>query len=83
MSKSTRISYVIMAVALVLIGFSQTAGDARMFAARHRYRIDINQESVGQGMANVGARPAGISIESSVSGDRSGIGGLSPWLGPT
>ena len=26
------------AVALVLIGFSQTAGDARAFAARHRYR---------------------------------------------
>jgi len=30
------------AVALVLIGFSQTAGDARTFAARHHYRIDIN-----------------------------------------
>src|SRR6476659_1572477 len=45
----------IAAVALVLIGFSQTAGDARTFAARHRYRIDINQESVAQGMANVGA----------------------------
>jgi sulfate permease, SulP family len=38
-----------------LIGFSQTAGDARAFAARHRYRIDVNQESVAQGMANVGA----------------------------
>jgi len=35
----------VAAVALVLIGFSQTAGDARTFAARHRYRIDINQES--------------------------------------
>lgn len=45
----------IAAVALVLIGFSQTAGDARAFAARHRYRIDINQESVAQGTANVGA----------------------------
>ena len=45
----------IAAVALVLIGFSQTAGDARTFAARHRYRIDVNQESVAQGMANVGA----------------------------
>jgi sulfate permease, SulP family len=45
----------IAAVALLLIGFSQTAGDARAFAARHRYRIDVNQESVGQGMANVGA----------------------------
>jgi SulP family sulfate permease len=46
---------VVAAVALVLIGFSQTAGDARMFAARHRYRIDIDQESVAQGMANAGA----------------------------
>ena len=43
------------AFALVLIGFSQTAGDARAFAARHRYRIDVDQESVAQGMANVGA----------------------------
>jgi sulfate permease, SulP family len=46
---------VVAAVALVLIGFSQTAGDARMFAARHGYRIDIDQESVAQGMANAGA----------------------------
>lgn len=45
----------IAAVALLLIGFSQTAGDARTFAARHRYRIDVDQESVAQGMANVGA----------------------------
>src|SRR6478736_4556859 len=41
------------AAGLLLIGFSQTAGDARAFAIRHRYRIDINQESVAQGMANV------------------------------
>jgi sulfate permease, SulP family len=45
----------VAAVALLLIGFSQTAGDARAFAARHHYRIDVNQESVAQGMANVGA----------------------------
>ena len=45
----------IAAVALLLIGFSQTAGDARAFATRHRYRIDVNQESVAQGMANIGA----------------------------
>jgi high affinity sulfate transporter 1 len=45
----------IAASALLLIGFSQTAGDARAFASRHRYRIDVNQESVAQGMANVGA----------------------------
>jgi anti-anti-sigma factor len=40
---------------LLLIGFSQTAGDARAFAVRHRYRIDVNQESVAQGMANLAA----------------------------
>ena len=45
----------VAALALLLIGFSQTAGDARAFATRHRYRIDVNQESVAQGMANVGA----------------------------
>jgi sulfate permease, SulP family len=45
----------VAAFALLLIGFSQTAGDARAFAARHRYRIDVNQESVAQGMANLGA----------------------------
>jgi sulfate permease, SulP family len=45
----------IAAVALLLIGFSQTAGDARAFASRHRYRIDLDQESVAQGLANAGA----------------------------
>ena len=43
------------AVALMLIGFSQTAGDARAFAAKHRYQIDVNQESVAQALANIGA----------------------------
>ena len=43
------------AAGLLLIGFSQTAGDARAFAARHRYRVDVDQESVAQGMANVAA----------------------------
>ena len=46
---------VIAAFALLLIGFSQTAGDAQAFATRHRYRIDLNQESIAQGMANLGA----------------------------
>jgi high affinity sulfate transporter 1 len=45
----------ISAFALLLIGFSQTAGDAQAFATKHRYRIDLNQESVAQGMANLGA----------------------------
>jgi SulP family sulfate permease len=65
------------AVALVLIGFSQTAGDARTFAARHRYRIDINQESAAQGMANVGAglfqgMPVSTSLSASSLNDHSG-----------
>src|SRR4051794_32674427 len=46
---------VVASVALLLIGFSQTAGDARAFATRHRYRIDVDQESVAQGVANIGA----------------------------
>ncbi len=46
---------IISSFALLLIGFSQTAGDAQAFATKHRYRIDLNQESVAQGMANLGA----------------------------
>jgi anti-anti-sigma factor len=65
------------AVALVLIGFSQTAGDARAFAARHRYRIDVDQESVAQGMANLGAgvfqgMPVSTSLSASSLNEASG-----------
>jgi sulfate permease, SulP family len=65
------------AVALVVIGFSQTAGDARTFAARHHYRIDINQESAAQGMANAGAglfqgMPVSTSLSASSLNDHSG-----------
>ncbi|HEY7705079.1 MAG TPA: SulP family inorganic anion transporter [Acidimicrobiia bacterium] len=68
---------VLAAIGLVLIGFSQTAGDSRAFAARHRYRIDIDQESVAQGMANVGAgvfqgMPVSTSLSASSLNDRSG-----------
>src|SRR3954454_9024338 len=49
------VTIAVSAIALLLIGFSQTAGDARAFAARHKYVIDVDQESVAQGMANVGA----------------------------
>ena len=45
----------IASLALLLIGFSQTAGDAQAFATKHRYRVDLDQESVAQGMANLGA----------------------------
>jgi SulP family sulfate permease len=53
---------------LMLIGFSQSAGDAREFAARHEYRIDIDQESVAQGMSNVGSGLfQGIPVSTSLS----------------
>jgi sulfate permease, SulP family len=60
---------VVAAVGLLLIGFSQTAGDARVFAVRHRYRIDINQEAVAQGMANLGSGVfQGMPVSTSLSG---------------
>jgi anti-anti-sigma factor len=67
----------IAAIALLLIGFSQTAGDARVFATRHRYRIDVDQESVAQGMANVGAgmfqgMPVSTSLSASSLNESSG-----------
>lgn len=77
------------AFALVLIGFSQTAGDARMFAARHRYQIDIDQESVAQAMANTGAgvfqgMPVSTSLSASSlndhSGARSGVASLTTGI---
>jgi MFS superfamily sulfate permease-like transporter len=65
------------ALGLLLIGFSQSAGDAREFAARHKYRVDINQESVAQGMANVGSGvvqgiPVSTSLSASSLNDTSG-----------
>ncbi len=65
------------AFALMLIGFSQTAGDARAFAAKHGYQIDINQESVAQSAANIGAglfqgMPVSTSLSASSLNDHSG-----------
>jgi sulfate permease, SulP family len=67
----------VASVALLLIGFSQTAGDARTFAARHDYTIDVDQESVAQGMANVGAgvvqgMPVSTSLSASSLNESSG-----------
>ncbi len=67
----------VAAVGLLLIGFSQTAGDARTFATRHRYRIDIDQESVAQGMSNVTAglfqgMPVSTSLSASSLNDAAG-----------
>ena len=66
-STTCRLS-VAAAIGLLLIGFSQSAGDAREFASRHRYRIDINQESVAQGFSNVGSGLVqGIPVSTSLS----------------
>ncbi|MFC7492617.1 MULTISPECIES: SulP family inorganic anion transporter [unclassified Nocardioides] len=63
--------------ALVMIGFSQTAGDARAFASKHRYQVDIDQESVAQAAANIGAgvlngMPVSTSLSASSLNDRTG-----------
>jgi SulP family sulfate permease len=55
-------------LALLMIGFSQTTGDARAFAAKHRYQVDLNQESLAQGVANVGSGLVqGIPVSTSLS----------------
>ncbi|HYI32747.1 MAG TPA: SulP family inorganic anion transporter, partial [Glaciibacter sp.] len=71
------VTVAIAAIALVLIGFSQTAGDARAFAAKHRYQVDIDQESIAQGLANTGAglfqgMPVSTSLSASSLNDHSG-----------
>ena len=56
------------ALGLLLIGFSQTVGDARAFAAKHGYRIEIDQESVAQSVCNVGSGVLqGIPVSTSLS----------------
>jgi MFS superfamily sulfate permease-like transporter len=76
-------------LALVMIGFSQTAGDGRTFTAKHHYQVDINQESVAQGMANAGAglfqgMPVSTSLSASSlnehSGARTGMASLTSGL---
>ncbi len=68
---------IVAAVALMLIGFSQTAGDARAFAGKHRYQIDMDQESVAQAAANIGSgvfhgMPVSTSLSASSLNDHSG-----------
>jgi high affinity sulfate transporter 1 len=64
-------------VGLLLIGFSQSAGDARAFASKHHYQVDINQEALAQGMANIGSGlvqgiPVSTSLSASSLNDTSG-----------
>jgi SulP family sulfate permease len=65
------------AIGVLLIGFSQSAGDAREFASKHGYQVDINQESVAQGLANLGSGlfqgiPVSTSLSASSLNDQSG-----------
>jgi SulP family sulfate permease len=64
-------------LAIVMIGFSQSAGDARYFAAKNGYRVDIDQESLAQGVANIGAGllqgiPVSTSLSATSLNDRAG-----------
>lgn len=65
------------AVAVVLISFSQSAGTARAYAARNRYRVDINQEALAQGVANVGSgllqgMPVSVSLSATALNNNAG-----------
>ncbi len=62
------VTLAVASFAIVMIGFSQTAGDARFFATKNDYRVDINQEALAQGAANVGAGLfQGIPVSTSLS----------------
>ena len=41
------------AVAITLVGFMESIAVAKVYARRHRYEVDPNQELVGLGMANI------------------------------
>ena len=43
------------AIGVMLVGFAEGLGAARTYAAREHYDIDVNQELVGMGSANIAA----------------------------
>jgi sulfate permease, SulP family len=43
------------ALGIAIVGYSDNVLTARSFAARHQYKIDVNQELLALGLANVGA----------------------------
>ena len=43
------------AICVVLVGFSESLAAARQYASKYHYDIDVNQELLAQGMANVTA----------------------------
>ena len=42
------------ALAIALVGFMESIAVAKVYASRHRYEVDPNQELIGLGLANVG-----------------------------
>jgi SulP family sulfate permease len=67
----------VASAAIVIIGFAQTTGDARHFASKNNYRVDIDQESFAQGVANAGAglfqgMPISTSLSASSLNDSAG-----------
>lgn len=43
-----------IAITIALVGFMESISVAKVFARRHRYELDPNQELVGLGVANIG-----------------------------
>jgi sulfate permease, SulP family len=48
-------SLAVPALVITLVGFMESVAVGKVYARRHRYEIDANQELVGLGFANVGA----------------------------
>jgi high affinity sulfate transporter 1 len=56
------------AVGVMLVGFSESLAAARQYASKYHYDIDVNQEMLAQGMANVGSGLfQGINVDGSLS----------------
>ena len=56
------------AIGVLLVGFSESLAAARQYASKYHYDIDINQEMLAQGMANVASGLfQGINVAGSLS----------------
>ena len=55
------------ALGIVLIGFSESIGAARLYASKHDYDIDPNQEMIALGLANGSGFFQGFAVDGSLS----------------
>ncbi|WP_163869762.1 SulP family inorganic anion transporter [Myxococcus eversor] len=65
------------AFGIALVAFAEAIGPARVFASKHRYEVDPNQELIGLGAANLGAGlfrglSVGCSLSKSAANDAAG-----------